>query len=292
MQKVRIITDSNSGIKQSEGEKLGVVVISMPFTIDGEEFYEELTISVEEFYKYLENDADVKTSQPSQYDLEKIFMDNLKTAEEIVYIPMSSGLSGSYASAKRIAENFGGKIFVVDNERISITQKESVFEAIALAKMGKTGTEIKEYLEQTKGINSIYIMMGVLKYLKKGGRISPSASALGSMLNIKPILYSNGQNFEKFALAVTLTQAKKKMLAQVKKDILEKFKTEYENGLLTISVAHTQNQKEAEKFKEEIMKEFPNLAFRFVDELSLSVACHIGPGALAVCLSPNKFLEK
>lgn len=289
MNKLKIVTDSNSGISQKEGEELGIFVIPMPFTINDEEFLEEISISQKEFYKFLEKDADVKTSQPSQFYLEELWNDLLQENEEIVYIPMSSGLSGTTENAKRYAESFGGKVTVVDNKRISITQKESVYEAVEMAKQGKTANEIKEYLESTAHKNSIYIMMGVLKYLKKGGRISAAAAALGSMLNVKPILCSRGDKFEKFALVLSATQGKRKMIAKIKSELETEFNEEYNSGKMVVYVAHTQNEEEANKFKEEIKKELPLLKFRSVDPLSLSVSCHIGPGSLAIAMAVNNF---
>lgn len=287
-----IMTDSNSGILQSEAEDLGIFVVPMPFTINDEEYFEEITISQEEFYKFLAKDASVSTSQPSQTYLEETWTTLLKDYEEVVYIPMSSGLSATCENAKNYAEKFGGKIFVVDNKRISCNMKESVFEAIALAKQGKTGNQIKAYLERTWNLFSVYIMVGTLKYLKKGGRISPAAAAIGTALNLKPILETTGDKFEKVGMVLSLAQAKKKMIAKVRADIEGRFKAQYDEGTMTVSVAHTQNFAEADKFKAEIQKEFPNLKFRWVDPLSLSVSCHIGPGALAVTLGNNAFLTE
>jgi len=291
MSKTIIVTDSNSGILQEEGKNLGVYVIPMPFTINDEEYLEEISISQEKFYEFLKQNADVKTSQPSEYYLEELWTELLKNNDELLYIPMSSGLSGTCENAKRYAENFNGKVYVVDNKRISVTQKESVMEAVELVKQGKSAKEIQEYLESTANKTSIYIMMGVLKYLKKGGRISATAAALGSMLNVKPILSSRGDSFEKFALVLSAIQGKKKMLQKIKSELETEFKEEYDKGAMTISVAHTQNAVEAEKFKQEILKEFPKLTFRFVDPLSLSVSCHIGPGALAAAISVNNYLN-
>lgn len=287
MSKIKIITDSNSGILQKEGEDIGVFVIPMPFTIDGEEYLEEISISQNEFYKFLEQNADVTTSQPSQYYLKEIFDDFLKEYDEVIYIPMSSGLSGTCANATALAESYGGKVQVIDNTRISVTLKASVIEAVKLANEGKNAKEIKEILEQEKAYTSIYISMGTLKYLKKGGRITAAAAALGTLLRIKPILSSNGGNFEKCAISLNLAQAKKKMIAQVKQDLETKFKDLYEQNKMVVGVAHTQNSVEAEKFKEEIIKEIPNIKFTWINPLSLSVSCHIGPGALAVAVFSN-----
>ena len=291
MSKVKIITDSNSGILQQEADKLNIKVVPMPFTIDGEEYLEELTISQEQFYDLLKQDPDINTSQPSIGYLQDLFDETLKDNDEIVFIPMSSGLSGTCSSAIALSNEYDGKVQVVNNKRISTTQKECVFEALSLVQQGKSAKEIKEYLETTSKKSSIYITLSTLKYLKKGGRISPAAAALGSMLKIKPILCTRGGKFEKFAMALTFSQAKRKMIDQIKKEFATEFKEEYEKGLMTISVAHTQNHEEALKFKEEILKEFPKAHFRFVDPLSLSVSCHIGPGALAITVSVNNFLK-
>jgi DegV family protein with EDD domain len=291
MKNIKIVTDSNSGILQEEAKKLGIFVIPMPFTINDEEYLEEISISQEQFYDFLKNDVDVRTSQPSPGYLEELFTDLLKENDEVIYIPMSSGLSSTCDNATRLAEDFGGKVLVVNNTRISVTQKESVYEAIKMVELGKSALEIKDYLESTKSNNSIYIMVDVLKYLKKGGRISPAAATLGSLLNVKPILTSKGDKFEKFSMALSVGQGKKKMLQKVKSEMETEFKEAYDNGTLTISVAHTKNYQEALKFKDEIMKEFPKVEFRFVDALSLSVSCHIGPGALAIALTVDNYLD-
>lgn len=287
-----IMTDSNSGIRQSEAKDLGIFVVPMPFTINDEEYFEDISISQEEFYEFLRQDATVSTSQPSQIYLEETWTNLLKEYEEVVFIPMSSGLSATCENAKNYAKSFDGKVFVVDNKRISCNMKESVFEAIALAKQGKTGSQIKSYLERTSNLFAVYIMVGTLKYLKRGGRISAAAAAIGSALNLKPILTTNGDKFEKVAMVLSVAQAKKKMIQKIKTDIETAFKNEYEKGTMTISVAHTENFAEAEKFKAEIMKELPNLKFRWVDPLSLSVSCHIGPGALAATLGNNAFMDQ
>ncbi|MCM1360267.1 MAG: DegV family protein [Corallococcus sp.] len=291
MNKVKIITDSNSGILQSEAESLGIFVIPMPFTINGEDFLEEITMSQEKFYELLAQDADVKTSQPSSAYLEELWTTLLKDNDELLYIPMTSGLSATCENATKLAENFGGKVFVADNKRISVTQKESVFEAINLVKQGKTAKEIKEYLENTRQLHSIYIMLNVLKYLKKGGRISPAAAALGDLLKFKPILFSRGENFEKFAIVMSTKQGERKMIERIKYELETEFKEYYDAGKMTVSVAHTQNFAEAEKFKKDIEQALPKLRFRFVDPLSLSVSCHIGPGSLAIAISVDNYLD-
>ena len=286
MTKVKIITDSNSGIHQNDcGD---IFVIPMPFTINGDEYLEEVSISNEQFYNFLENNADVTTSQPSRFYLQELFDDMLKEHDQIVYIPMSSGLSGTCANALSLAGEYDGKVEVVDNLGISVTQKCSVYEALALSKQGKNAQEIKQHLENQKGLTSIYIVPTTLKYLKKGGRITPAAAALASLLKIKPILSSSGKSFEKSAICLNLAQAKKKMIGLIKQDLAVKFKQIYDNGNVVLSVAHTNNENEALRFKEEIMREIPNVEVRYVDQLSLSVSCHIGPGAIAIALFTNE----
>lgn len=289
--KVIIMTDSNSGILQAEAKEFGIFVVPMPFTINDEEYLEEISISQEKFYEFLAQNADVSTSQPSQIYLEETWTNLLKEYEEVVYIPMSSGLSATCENAKNYAKSFDGRVFVVDNKRISATMKASVFEAMALAKQGKTGAQIKAYLERTWNLFSVYIMVGTLKYLKKGGRISPAAAAIGSALKLKPILETTGDKFEKVGMVLSVAQAKKKMIAKIKADIEGKLKAQYEEGTLTSSVVHTENLAEAEKFEAELKAEFPNLKFTPIEILSLSVSCHIGPGSLAVTLQNNGFQD-
>ncbi len=291
MNKVAIITDSNAGISPEEAKELGVQVVPMPFTINDEDFLEGITMTQEEFYKKLESDPEIFTSQPSLAYLEDLWAETLKTYKEIIYIPMSSSLSGSYSAANILAQNFDNKVLVVKNKRISVTQKESVIESLYLASKGKKAADIKAYLEETYANSRVYIMVNTLKYLKKGGRISPTAAAIGSLLKIKPILYNDGGKFEKLAMCLTPAQGRKKIIDQIKKDFSEKFKEEYENNKIVISVAHTQNEADALKMKDELIKAFPKATFKFVDPLSLSVACHIGPGALGIGFSVNNYLQ-
>ena len=288
MDKVRIITDSNSGITQEEGKKLGIFVIPMPIMINEQEYEDEVSLSQDQFYQMLKDDPTVSTSCPSPGYLTNLWDEQLKEAESIVYIPMSSGLSSTCDNAKRLAADYDGKVQVVDNQRISVTQKMSVFEAVSLAKDGKSAIEIRQYLEASKDKASIYICVDTLKYLKKGGRISATAAALGTMLRIKPILSSRGGRFEKTAVAMSMGQAKKRMIQQIKNELATEFKAEHEQGKMVLYVAHTHNEAEALKFKEEVEKEF-NMTVKFVDPLSLSVSCHIGPGALALAMCVNNY---
>lgn len=281
--KTAIITDSNSGISQSEGKKLGIFVLPMPFIIDDVPYFEDINLTQDEFYQHLKNpDANVSTSQPSVGDVLDLWNEVLQSYDEIVHIPMSSGISQTCATATALAKDFGGKVHVVNNQRISVTQKESVFDAIKLLERGKNAEEIKTYLEATKFDSSIYISLDTMKYLKKGGRVTPAAAAIGSILKIKPVLQIQGEKLDKFALARSLPKAKETMKAAIANDLKTRFKAFADNGEMTLSVAHTANFEEAEIFVRELKETFPAIPFRYCDPLSLSVACHIGPGALAV----------
>ncbi len=290
MNKIKIITDSNSGILQSEASSLGIIVVPMPFIINGEEYLEEISLNQKEFYKKLESsDTNVSTSQPSQFYLTDLWENTLKEYDEIVYIPMSSGLSASCGNAMALAEKFNGRVQVVNNQRISVTQKESVFEAIELAKLGKSAKEIKEYLEETKFISSIYIMVDTLKYLKKGGRVTAAGAALGALLRIKPVLLIRGEKLDSFFKALSPRAARAKMISQVAYELENEFKPYLDQGQIVIDVAHTNNYDEAMSFKKEIEEKIPGITVRHVDPLSLSVSCHIGPGSLAIAVSIKKY---
>ncbi|MCH5180780.1 MAG: DegV family protein [Erysipelotrichales bacterium] len=292
MKKLLIMTDSNSGIKIDEGKNMDVFVVPMPFFIDGQEYLEELTLSQDEFYKFLKNDSvNISTSQPSAYYLRDLFKKHLKEYEQIIYIPMMSSLSATCASAISIAAEFDERVHVIDNLRISITQKESVYEAVAMRDKGYSCEEIVKYLLDTKHIASIYIYLDTLKYLKKGGRIKPAAAALANLLGIRPVLYTRGEKFDTYAKVRSITQAKRKMIDKVKSELETEFKEYYDAGKMIVSIAHTQNYEEALKFKDEILAALPKIKFRFIDALSLSVSCHIGSGALAIAISINSFLD-
>ncbi|MBQ9756656.1 MAG: DegV family protein [Clostridia bacterium] len=287
MSKIIILTDSNSGISQELAKEWGISVLPMPFSVNGEEYLDGIEMSHAEFFEYLAKDADIKTSQPSRYNIEERWDELLSEYDEILYIPTSSGLSKTCENAIVYAEDekYKGKVHVVDNKRISVTLKQCVTEAIELLKAGKTCQEMKDYLESTGKKNSIYITVNMLKYLKKGGRISPAAAALGSMLNVKPILLSTGDSFDKIGMAMSMGQAKKKMISLVKTQAETTYKKEYEQGKFMVMVGHANVEKEALKFKEEVEKAIPNIKVKFVDIVALSVICHIGPGALALAFS-------
>ncbi len=283
MEKIAIVTDSNSGITQKQAEQLGVFVVPMPFMINGETFYEGINLSVEEFYKKMAENADISTSQPAPGDVTGLWDNILNEYDSIVHIPMSSGLSGSCQTAAMLAQDYDGRVQVVDNQRISVTQRQSVLDAIELADRGMNAEQIKEFLVNVKFDSSIYIMVDTLKYLKKGGRITPAAAAFGEILRIKPVLQIQGEKLDAFAKVRSVKQAKSVMIKAMKSDMEKRF-----GGInpenIWLEVAHTQNEIEAEKFKEEILEEFPGFDIH-IDPLSLSVSCHIGPGALAIACS-------
>ena len=282
MANVRIVTDSNSGITQAEAEKLGISVLPMPFLIDGEQHFEDIDLTQTQFYEHLGGEASVSTSQPSPEAVTDLWDELLKTYDEIVHIPMSSGLSESCHTAMGLAKDYGGRVFVVDNQRISITQKQSVEDALTLAQQGKSGAEIAEILTKTKFDSSIYISLDTLKYLKKGGRLTPAAALIGTILKIKPVLQIQGEKLDAFKKVHPLKQAKTVMIEAIKHDFSTRFAELVKQGEMMIAVAHTANDEEAELFKQELIEAFPGVPFKYVDPLSLSVSCHIGPGALAV----------
>ncbi len=281
---IAIVTDSNSGITPALAKELGVTVIPMPFLIDGEEYFEGINLTQEEFYEKLLQDATVSTSQPNVYDVTDLWRELLKTHKEVVYIPMSSGLSGSCETATNFSKEFNGKVQVIDNKRISITQKQSVLDALNLAKQGKSAKEIKNRLEDTALNCSIYIMVNTLKYLKKGGRLTPAVAAIGSLLKIKPVLQIQGDKLDNFCKVMTVKQGKKSMLDQVVKDINTRFGDLVKAGKMQISMAYTKDLTKCLEFKEEANKVLAEygLSVHEVDPLSLSVSCHIGDGAIAI----------
>lgn len=281
MKKIAVMTDSNSGITQKQGQELGIFVLPMPFLIDGKEYFEDITLSQHEFYDMLERGADVSTSQPSAGSVMEAWDKLLKDYDEVVHIPMSSGLSGSCETALMLAEDYDGKVQVVNNQRISVTQRQSVLDAIELAKAGKSAAEIKDILEEVKLESSIYITVDTLKYLKKGGRITAAAAAIGTILNLKPVLQIQGEKLDAFSKARGMKQAKRIMLDAVKKDLETRFADSAAKKDMWLAVAHTHNEEAAREFIEEVKEAFPGYPIH-MDPLSLSVACHIGPGSLAI----------
>lgn len=285
MKKTAVITDSNSGITQEQAKELGIQVVPMPFFVNGEIYYEDISMSQKEFYGYLEQGAEVTTSQPSPDTLTELWNKILQEYEEIVYIPMSSGLSSSCGTAMMLSyeDEFKDKVFVVDNQRISVTQRQSVLDALQMAKQGYTGEQIREILLREKFESSIYIMVDTLTYLKKGGRVTPAAAAIGTVLRIKPVLQIQGEKLDAYAKVKTLKQAKTTMIKAVRRDFEERFH-DPDGDNFHMAVAYTADDGEALCFKEELEQEFPGHDI-WVDPLSLSVSCHIGPGALALAVS-------
>ena len=279
MKKIAIVTDSNSGITQEIGKSMGIYVIPMPFFIDGELFLEDITLTQEEFYKRLGDNSDISTSQPSPGEVMECWDELLKEYDEIVHIPMSSGLSSTCHAAQSLSQEYEGKVCVVDNQRISVTQKQSVEDAIVLRDAGKSASEIKEILEAEKLQASIYITVDTLKYLKKGGRVTPAAAALGTVLNLKPVLQIQGEKLDAFSKVRGWKAAKRTMLKAIEKDLEERFSEVRED--MVLGMAYTCSKEEAQEWKQEIAEKFPE--YEIVEgSLSLSVACHIGPGAMAV----------
>jgi DegV family protein with EDD domain len=277
-----IITDSNSGITQEQGKLLGISVIPMPFFIDGELFLEDVTLDQETFYEKLLSDVKISTSQPSPGDVTDLWDKLLKDYDDIVHIPMSSGLSTTCATALMLAQDYEGRVQVVDNQRISVTQRQSVLDAIELAKQGRTAEEIRNILMKEKMESSIYITLDTLKYLKKGGRITPAAAAIGTVLNLKPVLQIQGEKLDAYSKVRGKKQAKKVMLNAMRHDMDTRFKEYLDKGQMRLMAAYSGNPEEAAEFLEEIREAFPEFSEIHMDPLSLSVSCHIGKGAIAI----------
>ncbi len=280
MSKIAIVTDSNSGITQAQAKEMGISVLPMPFMIDEETFYEDITLSQPEFYEKLMAGAAVVTSQPTPESVMNLWDELLKEYDEIVHIPMSSGLSGSCQSAVMLSEDYDGKVQVVNNQRISVTQRQSVLDALELIGRDMNAAEIKDFLEKDKFNSSIYIMLDTLYYLKKGGRITPAAAALGTILKLKPVLQIQGEKLDAFAKARTVSQGKTIMINAIRNDMNNRFDGATPDNIC-LAMAYTYDLKAAEQFREEVQEAFPGFDI-YMDPLSLSVSCHIGPGALAV----------
>lgn len=279
MSKVAIVTDSNSGITQKRGRELGIYVLPMPFFIDGEIYYEDITLTQEQFYEKLRADSDISTSQPSPGNVIDLWDEILKEYDEIVCIPMSSGLSSTCSTAMTIAEDYDGRVQVVNNQRISVTQEQSVYDAMTLRSQKKSAAEIKAVLEKEKFMASIYITVDTLKYLKKGGRVTPAAAALGTVLNLKPVLQIQGEKLDAYAKVRGWKSAKKAMLGAIENDLNKRFADIKDKMML--GMAYTCSAEEAAEWKAEIQDHFPE--YDIIEApLSLSIACHIGPGAMAV----------
>ena len=281
MGKVAVITDSNSGITQEEAKRLGLSVLPMPFMVDGVWYMEGIDLTADMFFQKLIEGADISTSKPSIGMLTELWDEVLETHDEIVYIPMSSSLSSSYESAVMIAEEYDGKVQVVNNQRISVTQRQSAIDALEMAGAGKSAAQIRQYLEDVKFDSSIYIMLDTLKYIKKGGRITPAGAAIGSLLNIKAVLQIQGDKLDKYAVAFSSKQARGIMTDAIRKDFTARFADFAGPGRMWLQVAYTYDLKAAESFKAELGAAFPDYDI-YLAPLALSVSCHIGPNSLAV----------
>lgn len=280
--KIAIITDSNAGINQAKAKELGMFIQPSPFFINDVLHFEGVDMTHEDFYAALKDDSiDVKTSMPSPGDMTDMWDELLKDYEQVVFIPISSGLSGSYSTAAMLAEDYDGRVEIVDNRRVSITQYQSVLNALELVKLGKNAKEIKEYLEKTADRSSIYLSLDTLKYLKKGGRITPAAAAIGTLLNLKPVLQIQGDKLDAYAKCRGKAQAKKTMIEAVKKDMDTRFKESVAKHNLHLALAYGGNIEEAIAWKEELKSIFPDYDLE-LHPLSLAVACHIGSGILAI----------
>lgn len=280
MKKVAIATDSNSGITQAEAQTLGIRVLPMPFYINEELFFEDVTLTQEAFYRRLAEDADISTSQPSPGDVTDLWEKLLESHDQVVYIPMSSGLSASCETALMLSADYRGRVFVVDNQRISITQRQSVLDALEMARAGMDGQAIHDVLVRERLESSIYITVDTLKYLKKGGRVTAAGAAIGTVLNIKPVLTIQGAKLDAFAKARGWKSAKKIMLDAMERDIAQRFAGQE----IHLAAAYTCTDEEAKEWKGELEARFPGYEIH-MDRLSLSVACHIGAGSMAIACS-------
>ena len=279
--KIAVVTDSNRGITQAAAKELGIFVVPMPFVVNKETYYEDISLTQEQFYEKLQGEADISTSQPTVGNVLDLWDSILQDYDELVHIPMSSGLSGSCATALALSADYDGRVAVVNNQRISVTQRQSVMDALALAKAGKSAEEIRDILEQVKFESSIYIMLDTLKYLKKGGRVTPAAAAVATVLRIKPVLQIQGEKLDAFAKARSERIGRDIMINAMRKDINERFGG---NEQVQVFVAHTNNEEAARAFARTVEQEL-GIAVTYCDPLSLSVSCHIGPGALAIACS-------
>ncbi len=283
MPKVAVVTDTNSGIFPDRARSLGMYSIPMPFTINGEEFFEGVNLTHDEYYAKMEGGADISTSQPSPAAVLELWDELLKTHDQIVHIPMSSSLSSSVQTAVMLADDYDGKVQVVDNQRISVTQARSAMDAVELAGKGFDAPQIKEILVRDKKESSIYITLNTLYYLKKGGRITPAAAAIGTILRIKPVLTIQGGKLDAFSKARTLSQAKTTMLNALASDIEKRFNNDKTN--IHFYIAYTKNEEAARELAGEMAEKFDVKNEVICDQLSLSIASHVGPGSLGVAIS-------
>ncbi len=286
MSKTAIAADSNSGITQKQARRLGVHILPMTFFVNGEQHYEGVDLKQEDFYTLISNSKTmVATSQPSPSELQDFWREILNEYDEVVYIPMSSGLSSSCTTASLLAKEFNGRVHVVNNQRISVTQYQSVLDALEMAKNGKSGKQIKEKLEEDKFESSIYIMVNKLDHLKRGGRITTAGALIANVMNLKPVLQIQGEKLDACAKCRGVKSAKEKLLEMMHKDFDGRFKEIVDRGEMSLLYAYSDITKhEAEQWQKEIEKSFPGFQVEGA-ALSLSIGCHIGSGSLAIACS-------
>ena len=300
MKKVALIIDNSGSLTNEDLKRINVTkVVPISFIINGEEYYEGKNMTSENFYDFLKDkDTNVSTSQPSIETVKDEWRETLKTHDEIIYIVLSSGLSEACNSAinASLDPEFEGRVFVPNNQRVSFLNKMQMFQARAMIDAGKGAKEIKEYLEQTKSEAAAYIAVDTLKYLKKGGRVTPAAAAIGTLLNIKPILQIHGGKLDAYAKVMSMKQAKAKMIAATKKEIEERFPEEAKEGKVFIGMAHSfvdDNAREIKEFEAEVKEAFEGYPFFTNAALPLFVVCHTGPGAMAVgyCVDKTGYIK-
>ena len=299
--KTAIVIDNTGFMSDEELKKLNIAkVVPISFIVNGEEYYHNVNMTYEDFYNFLKNkNTSVSTSQPSIEIVKEAWREVLKDNDEIIYIPLSSGLSESCNSAINASkeEEFADRVFVANNQRVSFMHKFSVYEAKYLLDEGKTAKEIKTYLEEVRGECAAYIAIDDISYLKKGGRVTPAAAAIATILNIKPILQLHGGKLDAYGKIMSMKLAKNKLITAIRKEIEDRFGKEFEQGKIILSIVHTNpvlNSPEIEKFKNEVSEQFPGMKFFALDPLPLFVACHTGPGTLAVgyCVDRLGVFEK
>lgn len=278
-----IITDTNSGISNEMAKELGIYILPMPFSISGKEYLEGVDLDKETFFERQIGGADIYTSQPSILSISELWDSLLKEHDEIVHIPMSSGLSGSYQTARMLSmeDKYSGKVFVVDNNRISITQLRATLDAKEMVDKGYSAMEVAEFLEKTKYDATIYVTVDTLKYLKKGGRITPAVAAIGTLLKIKPVLTIQGDKLDKWNKARTMKQARAMMINAIKNDILDKF-DDADGSKSDIFIVHSNTEDLAKDYMDEVRNAFPNTGEIKIYDLSLSIVTHVGPGTIAL----------
>lgn len=280
MEKTAIMTDTNSGITPQVAENNGIFLLKMPFTVDGEEYTEYGELPYEEFFCKLDSGAEVSTSQPSPGSLIEMWEDILQSHDTVLYLPMSSGLSGTCETAKALAADFDGKVIVIDNKRISVTLYSAVFNALKLSKSGMTATQIAEKLENDGSRQSVYVSVNTLEHLKKSGRVTAAGAAIGTLLGIKPVLQIQGGKLDAFKKVRGMKSAMDAMLDAIENDR----KTRFNGEKVQIRAAYSGDLETGKEWQAEVAKRFPDLEIG-LDALPISISCHVGGGALGIGLS-------